>query len=148
MVEGDGVPGRRRPASVTMTPRQAAILRRPCLISISWYRRYASGPRLRKPSGSNRPSGGVTPTSFSTPPDENERFTTGAFLGTAFLTTAFLTTFFGAFLATTFFTTFLATGFLATGFLTAFGFALAAPPNASNEATKKARRRRTLMIDF
>merc|ERR1719331_1429616 len=139
MVEGDGVPGRRRPASVTMTPRQAAILRRPCLISISWYRRYASGPRLRKPSGSNRPSGGVTPTSFSTPPDENERFTTGAFLGTAFLTTAFLTTFFAGFLAT---------GFLATTFLTAFGFAFAAPPNASDEATKKARRRRTLMIDF
>merc|ERR1719460_2862530 len=50
-----------------MTPMHAAIANGPCLISISWKRRYTSGPRLVKPRGSKNPRGGKTPMSPATP---------------------------------------------------------------------------------
>eukprot|EP00962_Isochrysis_galbana_P042453 scaffold15885_cov127-Isochrysis_galbana.AAC.9 len=46
-----------------MTCSTAAMEMRPCLISISWKRRYLSGIVVIRPSGSYTPSGLVVPTS-------------------------------------------------------------------------------------
>ena len=50
-------------ASVTKTCRQAAMAKRPCLISISCQRRYLSGILFMSWSGSKTPSGLVVPMS-------------------------------------------------------------------------------------
>ena len=51
------------PAVVRKTCAHDAIAKRPCLISISCQRRYLSGIRVIRPSGSYTPSGLVVPTS-------------------------------------------------------------------------------------
>merc|ERR1719310_108372 len=57
------MPGQRTPAVVRKTCAQAAIAKRPCLISISCQRRYLSGIEVMRPSGSQTPSGFVVPMS-------------------------------------------------------------------------------------
>mmetsp|Transcript_30058 Transcript_30058/g.76571 ORF Transcript_30058/g.76571 Transcript_30058/m.76571 type:complete len:226 (-) Transcript_30058:78-755(-) len=61
--EKERYPGQRTPASVRNTCTHAAIEKRPCLISISWKRRYFSGFFVISCSGSYTPSGLVVPMS-------------------------------------------------------------------------------------
>merc|ERR1712232_1255721 len=65
-MEGDNSPGNLPVISGVMYPMQASIDTRPCLSSVArLLLKFASDPSLVKPRGSQKPTGGCTPSSDS-----------------------------------------------------------------------------------